>query len=35
MTAATELDGLRAALLDLTPAQQVAVEALAAGATQQ
>ncbi len=33
MTATSDLDGLRAALLELTPAQQVAVEALAAGAT--
>lgn len=35
MTATTAIDGLRTALLELTPAQQVAVEALAAGATQE
>lgn len=35
MTTTTDLDGLRAALLELTPAQQVAVEALATGSTQQ
>lgn len=35
MKAAAHLDALRTALLELTPAQQVAVEALVAGATQQ
>jgi len=35
MTATPDLDHLRSALLELTPAQQVAVEALAVGATQQ
>ncbi len=35
MTTTTDLDDLRAALLELTPGQQIAVEALAGGATQQ
>lgn len=35
MTNAADLDALRAILLELTPAQQAAVEALATGSTQQ
>lgn len=35
MTSIADLDGLRAVLLELTPAQQLAVEALAGGGTQQ